>query len=90
MQLARIMPSSVLDLITLCYVGRRYREFGIDLVEGVLGGGQAELVLEERSFGGVSIGGRQIQALGRIDELLGLLDDVCEVGEHGSGSVSGA
>ena len=83
MQFPSVVPSSIVVPVTLGGVGGWDGELGVDLVEGVLGLRKAELVLEERGFGGISIGAGQIEALGRIDELLGLLDDVGEVGEHG-------
>lgn len=70
-------------LVALGGVGRRDGQLSIDLVEGRLRGGEAELVLEEGRLGGISVRAGEIEALGRVDELLGLLHDVRQVGEHG-------
>lgn len=79
------MPSSIAILITLGDVGGRDGKLGVDLVEGGLGVGKAELTLEEGGFGGIAVGAGQIEPLGRVNKLLGLLHDVREVGEHGFG-----
>lgn len=83
MQFADVVPSSIMVLIALRCVGRRNGELGTDFTKGVLGGRQAELVLEERRFGGILVGARQVESLGRINQLLGLLYDVGKVGKHG-------
>lgn len=49
----------------------------------MLGGREAELVLEEGGFGRISIRVRQVQALHRVQQLLGLLDKVGDI-EHDS------
>lgn len=90
MQFPSVMPSSIVSFISLRYVGRRYSKLSIDLDERVLGGGEAELPLEQRCFGGVSVGAGQIETLCRVNELLGLLNDAREVGKHGVSLVSGA
>lgn len=55
MQLAGIMEAGGVSLAALGDIGGGYGELGIDLVEGVLGGGESELVLEEGGLGGVSV-----------------------------------
>lgn len=47
-------------------------------------------MLEQRRLGGVAVRVGEVETLGGIDELLGLLHNVREVGEHGVGMVSGA
>lgn len=42
-------------------------------------------MLEERGLGWVSIAAGEVEALEGVDELLGLLDEVGDVGEHGDG-----
>lgn len=82
-QLPRVVPSSIVVLVTLCNVGGRDGELCVDLVQRVLRGGQAELALEQEGFRGIAVGAGEIESLGRVDELLGLLHDAREVGEHG-------
>lgn len=84
MKLASIVPSSVMVFLSLGDVGGGDCELGIDFVDGVLGGGEAELALEEGGFGRIPIRIGEIQALRWIDELLGLLHEAREVGEHDS------
>lgn len=81
MQLAGVVEAGV-GLSALGGIGGRDGELGVDLVEGMLGGGESELVLEEGGLGGVTIRVGQVQALHRVEKLLGLLDDAGEV-EHG-------
>lgn len=50
MELAGIVPAPIAVLVSLCDVGWRNGELGGDLVEGVLGAGEAELVLVERAL----------------------------------------
>lgn len=85
MKLSGIMPSSLVILITLGNVGGRDGQLSVDLVERGLGVGKAELVLEKRGFGWIAIGAGQIEPLGRVNKLLGLLHDAREVGEHNFG-----
>ena len=60
-------------------MGRRDGQLGRDLVERVLGRGQAELALEQRGLGGVFVGIREAQALGRVEKLLGFLHKARQV-----------
>ena len=83
MQLAGIVPPAAVVLVAVGGVGRGDGQLGIDLAEGRLRGGQAELALEERGLGGVAVGAGEVESLGRVDELVGLLHDAREVGEHG-------
>lgn len=83
MQLASIMPAPIMILVALRRVGGRNGELGVDLVQGVLRGRQTELILEERGFRRIPVRARQIETLCRINELLSLLDNAREVGEHG-------
>lgn len=82
MQLACIVPASIVVLFSSCSVRRGDRELSGDLVEGVLGCREPELALEQRRFGGIPVGAGQVQSLGGVDELLCLLHYVCKVGEH--------
>lgn len=84
-QLSSIVPSSVVVLIAVGNVGRWDGKLSVDLVEGRLGGGEAELALEKGRLGGIAVGAGEIEPLGGIDELLGFLDDIGQVGKHGFG-----
>jgi hypothetical protein len=77
------MPSSIVVLVAVSGIGGGDGQLGSDLVEGCLGGGESELALEEGRLGGVPVRAGEIESLGRVDELLGLLHDVRQVGEHG-------
>lgn len=73
---------SCIVLAALGDIGGRNRELGVDLVQGMLGRRESELVLEEGGFGRIPVRVGQVQTLHRIQQLLGLLDEVGEV-EHG-------
>lgn len=75
------MVEAGIALSALYGVRRGYGELGVDFVEGMLGGREAELVLEEGGLGRVSVGVGEIQALHRIQQLLSLLDEAGNV-EH--------
>lgn len=78
-KLAGVLVAAVAVSVALGRVGGRDGEFGGDLVERVLGGGQAELALEQRGLGGVSVGFGEVEALGRVEQLLCLLHEAGEV-----------
>lgn len=82
MELANVMVASVRTLVSLCHIGRWDRELGGDLEKRVLGIWESELVLEEGGFGGVAVGVAEIQALGRVEQLLCFLHKAREV-QHG-------
>lgn len=73
------MPSSLLVLIAVCRVGRWNSKLGVDLVEGCLGGREAELTLEQGRLGRIAIGTGKIESLGGINKLLCFLDNVGQV-----------
>lgn len=56
MELAGIVPSSIMVFIAIRGIRGRDGELGIDFVEGCLGVRETELVLEKRRFGGVTVG----------------------------------
>lgn len=86
MELANVVVASLSVLVSLCHIGRRDRKLGRDLKEGVLGVWESELVLEEGRFGRVSIRVGEVQALGRVEELLRFLHEARKV-QHGGGLV---
>lgn len=73
MQFPGVVEAPILVLAALCHVRRRDGELGCDLVERVLRVGQPKLALEEGGLGRVLVGIGQVQALGRIKQLLCLL-----------------
>lgn len=81
-QLADVVPASLSVLLALgdVRVRRGDGQFGSDLVQGRLGVGEPELVLEERGLGWVSIRAGQIEARHGVNQLLGsrlgLLDQI--------------
>lgn len=81
MQFSSIVEACII-LAALGYIGWRNCKLGVDFVQGMLGRGQSELVLEEGCLGGVAVGVGQIQALHGVQQLLGLLDETGKV-EHG-------
>lgn len=77
------MISCTVILSALGHIGRWDGELGVDFVQGMLGGRESELVLEQCGLGGVLIRVGEVQALDRIEELLRLLDEAREIAEHG-------
>lgn len=66
MKFAGIVEAAVAVLGALGHIGRRDGELSVDLVERVLGGREAELVLEERRLGRILVRVGQVQPLGRV------------------------
>lgn len=89
MQPSGIMPAPVEVFAAVGDVRGGDGQLGGDLKQGRLGTRETELALEEGGLGGVPVRVGQVQALHRIDQLLGgrlgLLDEAGEV-EHDCGS----
>lgn len=83
MQLAGVVVTSVGFAVAVGGVRGRNGEFGVDLVEGFLGAGKAKLALEQGRLGRVLVGVGEVEALGRVDELLGLLHQAGQVQHDG-------
>lgn len=71
MQLPSIVPASVALLVALGDVRRGDGQLGGDFVQRRLAAGQAELILEQGGLGRVAVGIGEVQALHRINQLLG-------------------
>lgn len=81
MQLSGIVEAGII-LSALGDVRGRDGELGGNLVQGMLRGGESELVLKEGCLGGIPVGVSEVQTLHRVEKLLGPLNEAGDV-EHG-------
>lgn len=82
MQLACVVPASIVVLLASSGIGRRDSELGSNLAEGALRRWKPKLALEKRRLGGVPVRAREVESLCGINELLCLLHYACKVGKH--------